>query len=628
MKRLPVEKFARQLPQAKTDSVRSASAQKTQSRLTALASSFYNSEEARTLAAQIKDEVLDNLQELQNQLVQNCKRNGIQVHFAKDSAEANQLILGICKRVAPDGGIVVKAKSMATEEIHLNHHLEEAGYEPVETDLGEYVVQIDHDTPSHIVTPIIHKNRKEIASSFERENLGPYTEVPEELAMQARVKLREKFKNAKIGISGVNFAIAETGRIVLIENEGNNRLSTTAPAVHIALMGIEKMLAKESDLPLFLKLLAGSATGQQLTTYIHLISGPKREDEADGPSEVHLVLLDNGRSRVMDGPYRDILRCIRCGACLNVCPVYRQASGHAYGHVYSGPLGAVLAPALEGIDKLGHLAKASTLCGACEEVCPVKIPIPNMLLKLRDEATRMGAIKDPVQWGIYATGATKPGPWRLGLSLLPMASKIAPHPMKTGWGEFHELPHREGRAFRDWWKEEGAEIGSRTSDVDHQTTSGEEARATPISDHRLPTSDPWQVFESKLTSLGGRMGALQDLPTKVAFLDPDLPSLPNLETTNYVWQADMGITLADFAIAETGSVVLSAGNNRARLASLTPPTHVVVIKEIVATLEEAFARITDRTSVIITGTSRTADIEGVLVRGVHGPKELIVIRQD
>lgn len=630
MKRLPVEKFARQLPQAKTDSVRSASAQKTQSRLIALADSFSNSEEARTLAALKKDEVLDNLQPLQDQLVKHCKRNGIQVHYAKDAAEAIHIILGICNRVAPDGGIVVKAKSMATEEIHLNHHLEEAGYEPVETDLGEYVVQIDHDTPSHIVTPIIHKNRKEIATSFEREKLGPYTEVPEELAMQARVKLREKFKNAKIGISGVNFAIAETGRIVLIENEGNNRLSTTAPAVHIALMGIEKMLARESDLPLFLKLLAGSATGQQLTTYIHLITGPKREDEVDGPTEVHLVLLDNGRSRVMEGPYRDILRCIRCGACLNVCPVYRQASGHAYGHVYSGPLGAVLAPALEGIDKLGHLAKASTLCGACEEVCPVKIPIPNMLLKLRDEATRMGAIKDPVQWGIYAAGATNPGPWRLGLSLLPMASKIAPHPMKTGWGEFHELPHREGRSFRDWWKDQGSENGKRKSEIEGATLDVAAPTDTVdmTSDVRLPTSDLWHAFESKLIFLGGKMTALQDLPNKTAFLDPDLPNLPTLETTDDVWQAEMGITLADFAIAETGSVVLSAGSSRARLASLTPPTHVVLVNEIVATLEEAFARITDRTSVIITGTSRTADIEGVLVRGVHGPKELLVIRLD
>lgn len=622
MKRLPVEKFARQLPQAKTDSVRSASAQKTQSRLTALKTSFDNSEEARNEAAKVKDYVLDNLQLLQNQLAENCRKNGIQVHFAKDSAEANKIILDLCRKAAPDGGIVVKAKSMATEEIHLNHHLEDAGYEPVETDLGEYVVQIDHDTPSHIVTPIIHKNRREIAESFEREKLGPYTEVPEELAMQARIKLREKFKNAKIGVSGVNFAVAETGRIVLIENEGNNRLSTTAPDVHIALMGIEKMIPKESDLPLFLKLLAGSATGQQLTTYIHLISGPKREDEKDGPREVHLVLLDNGRTKLLDGPYREILRCIRCGACLNVCPVYRQASGHAYGHVYSGPLGAVLAPALEGIDKLGHLAKASTLCGACEEVCPVKIPIPRMLVQIRDEATRMGAIKDPVQWGLYATGATKPGPWRMGLSLLPMASKLAPHPMKSGWGEFHELPHREGRTFRDWWKQH--EKGSQIP-VAHAEKEPFEAQSHPTETARS-TEQLWTEFEAKLTSLGGRMDSLENLPGKTCFLDPDVPPMPDLIITDDVWQAEAGITLADFAVAETGSVVLSAGNQRARLASLTPPTHIVLVTEIVATLEEAFARITDQTSVLITGTSRTADIEGVLVRGVHGPKELIVVR--
>lgn len=626
MKRLPVEQYARKLPQGKTDSVRSASAQKTQARITALASSFQDSEDARTKAAAIKDHVLDNLNELQAQLVEKCRENGIQVHFAKDGAEANAIIIGLCRASSPDGGIVVKAKSMATEEIHLNRHLEEAGYEPVETDLGEYVVQIDHDTPSHIVTPIIHKNRREIAESFEREQLGPYTEVPEELAMQARVKLREKFRNAKIGVSGVNFAVAETGRIVLIENEGNNRLSTTAPDVHIALMGIEKMLPTEADLPLFLKLLAASATGQQLTTYIHMISGPRREDEIDGPREVHLVLLDNGRSKVMEGPYREILRCIRCGACLNVCPVYRQASGHAYGHVYSGPLGAVLAPALEGIEKLGHLAKASTLCGACEEVCPVKIPIPGMLLKLRDQATRAGVIKDPVQWGLYATGATKPGPWRMGLSLLPMASKLASHPMKKGWGEFHDLPQREGQAFREWWSGHGAEVVEM---IDRGEEGEQVVQAGPIAPTDSSGSmDPWQAFEQRLVQLGGRVARMEDLELagKGCYVDPDVPALANVITTADVWQADVGVTLADFAIAETGSIVLSAGPGRARLASLSPPTHVVLVKEIVATLEEAYARIGNRTSVIITGTSRTADIEGVLVRGVHGPKELIAVR--
>lgn len=624
MKRSPVEKYARTVPQAKTDSVRSASVQKTASRLTALAKSFEDSEAARSQAAAIKDYVLNNLRQLQIQLIAKCEENGIRVHQAKDGKEANRIILDIVKAAAPGGGVIAKAKSMATEEIHLNEYLEKAGYEPVETDLGEYVVQIDHDHPSHIVTPIIHKNRREIARSFAREGLGEYTEDASELAMQARAHLRAKFREAKVGVSGVNFAIAESGRIVLVENEGNNRLSTTAPDVHIAVMGIEKMLPAEKDLPLFLKLLAGSATGQSLTSYTHLISGPRREDELDGPLEVHLVLLDNGRSNVLEGPYKEILRCIRCGACLNVCPVYRQASGHAYGHVYSGPLGAVLAPALEGVEKLGYLAKASTLCGACEEVCPVKIPIPNLLLKLRDEATRKGAIKDPAQWNLFATGANMPSAWKVGLKMLPMASAVAPHPMKSGWNEFHSLPHRQGRSFRSWWKNHQAAVEEPPAEhTPHDSAPLPETSATP---------DLWGSFEEKLVALGGTYKSLEevDLSEKICIYDADAITCAKgirvAGVTGDVWQADAGITLADFAIAETGSIVISAGSGRARLASLAPPVHVCLLKEIVPTLQDALDRMTPRTSVIVTGTSRTADIEGVLVRGVHGPRELIVVR--
>ena len=217
-------------------------------------------------------------------------------------------------------------------------------------------------------------------------------------------------------------------------------------------MGIEKVLPREADLPLFLRLISNSATGQRATTYMHGIIGPKRPDEADGPDQVHLVLLDNGRTRVLKGDYREILRCIRCGACQNTCPVYRQTSGHAYGHVYSGPIGAVLAPALEGVEKMGYVAKASSLCGACEEVCPVQIPIPRMLLQLRDEAFKAGVAGDSAPWGVYAFGATHPSTWRAGLKMLPMAESVpVPHPLKSGWGEFRELPHRQGRSFRSWW---------------------------------------------------------------------------------------------------------------------------------------------------------------------------------
>ena len=445
-----VEAFARQLAETTRDSVRATSVKVIESRKARLVDAFPDLEATRTQASQIKDFVLANISNLLSQLEMKCRLNGVQVHWAKDGESARKIILDICKEAAPDGGTIVKAKSMATEEIHLNKHLIDVGYNVVETDLGEFVVQIDNDRPSHIVAPIIHKNRREVAKSFEREGLGPYTESPEQLAAQARKHLRERFVEAKIGISGVNFAIAESGRLVLVENEGNSRLSTTAPDTHIAIMGLEKLLPSEADLPLFLKLLAGSATGQRMTVYTHLISGPRRKDEDDGPTAVHLVILDNGRSKVLNGPYKDILKCIRCGACSYVCPVYRQVSGHAYSHVYSGPLGAVLAPALEGIEALPELAKASTLCGACEEVCPVKIPIPRMLLQLRDEAMRKGVAENPIPWTLFTFGATSGLRWRAGLKMLPMA-RVAKHPLKNGWTEFRELPKKEGRDFRKWW---------------------------------------------------------------------------------------------------------------------------------------------------------------------------------
>lgn len=427
------DSFVRGLDEDTVRSVRASTIRVSGNRHRTLHEVFDDVDAAREAAASVKSYVLDNLRDLLLSLEKRCQENGVVVHWAKDAASARSTILDLC----PPGSTVVKAKSMATEEIHLNKHLEGHGHTVIETDLGEFVVQIDKDTPSHIVAPIIHKNRRQIAASFEREGIAPYNDEPEEIALQARQHLREAFQRADVGISGVNFAVAETGRIVTVENEGNNRLSTTAPRVHIALMGIEKVLPSERDLPLFLRLLAGSATGQRLTVYTHFITGP-RSLEADGPDEVHLVLLDNGRSRVLNGPYRDILRCIRCGACLNICPVYRRSTGHAYKHVYPGPLGAVLAPALEGVDKHGQLAKASSLCGACQEVCPVNIPIPDMLLKLRAEDARNKG------WFGFSLGARNGLVWRAGIKLLPMVG------MPKEWREFKEPP-RKRIDFRRWW---------------------------------------------------------------------------------------------------------------------------------------------------------------------------------
>ncbi len=443
-----VEKYSNTIKPETAANVSNASQAKTAQRVTALHAFYDDPDQMQRWASKVKGYVLDHLAELLIQFETNCIKNGIVVHWAEDAKEANDVILGLCKQGA--GTTIVKAKSMATEEIHLNKHLEQNGFQPIETDLGEFVVQIDDDVPTHIVTPIIHKNRGEISKSFLRENLGPETTVPEELAAQARAHLRSKFRGAKIGISGVNFGIADTGRIVLVENEGNSRLSTTAVDLHIAVMGIEKLLPTEQDLATFLPLLAGSATGQRITTYTHFITGPKQVDQTDGPSEVHIVLLDNGRSKIMAGDYRDILKCIRCGACLNVCPVYRQVGGHGYAHVYSGPLGAVLAPGLEGVKAYGDLAKASSLCGACEEVCPVKIPIPRMLLQLRDETFRAGANTDHIPWRVFAMGATKPFIWKSGLMMVPMAP-LVPHPLAAAWKSSRDLPKNEQASFRKWW---------------------------------------------------------------------------------------------------------------------------------------------------------------------------------
>lgn len=428
--------------------VRGASALKVLSRSDTLAIAFEDIEEARTAATTTRDYVLDHLRELLIQFEANASANGWIVHWAKDAAQARQVALEIIA-AAPEGP-VVKGKSMATEEIHLNAAIESAGRKVVETDLGEFVVQIDGDTPSHIVTPIIHKTREQVGESFYREGLGPRTHDPAALAGQARAHLREAFRTAAVGISGVNFALVREGAVVIVENEGNNRLSTTVPPIHIAVMGIEKLLPSAEDLPVFLRLLAGSATGQRLTVYTHLIRGPRRGDEPDGPTEAHIILLDNGRSDIMRTRQRDILRCIRCGACLNVCPVYRQVSGHGYRHPYSGPLGAVLAPSLEGLAAYGDLAKASTLCGACEDVCPVKIPIPDLLLQLRHRAVRQVGDPSGIPWPAYARLATHPAQWQAAIRFLPEAGGL-PF-LAGGWTAVREAPQVEGRLFRSWWR--------------------------------------------------------------------------------------------------------------------------------------------------------------------------------
>ncbi|MEI8028541.1 MAG: LutB/LldF family L-lactate oxidation iron-sulfur protein [Comamonadaceae bacterium] len=340
----------------------------------------------RELGASIRRYSLAHLPQLLEQLEKNLSANGIQVHWAQTPDEANAIALAIARRV--EAHRVIKGKSMVSEEIEFNHAMQAAGIEAMESDMGEYIVQLAGEKPSHIIMPAIHKTKQEIAQLFAQEVPGvSYTEDVDALIQIGRRVLRRKFADADIGLSGVNFAVAETGTLCLVENEGNGRMCTTVPRVHIAITGIEKVVEKLEHVPPLYSLLSRSATGQAVTTYFNLISGPRQPGEKDGPQEVHLILLDNGRTQAYaDEELRATLQCIRCGACMNHCPVYARIGGHAYGTTYPGPIGAIISPHMLGLDSTYPLAFASTLCGACSEVCPVKIPIPDILVRLRNEA--------------------------------------------------------------------------------------------------------------------------------------------------------------------------------------------------------------------------------------------------
>ncbi|WP_018411879.1 LutB/LldF family L-lactate oxidation iron-sulfur protein [Methyloversatilis thermotolerans] len=345
-------------------------------------------EALRDIGAEVRRHALSRLPELLETFESRLQQLGVHVHWADTPDEACRIVLDIAR----DAGAsrVIKGKSMVSEEVELNHALQAQGIDCIESDMGEFIVQLAGERPSHIVMPAIHKTRQDIGELFERTLPDtPYTDDVDALIRTGRRALRQRFMDADIGVSGVNFAIAETGTLWLVENEGNGRMSTTVPRIHIAMMGIEKVVATlEHAVPLA-SLLPRSATGQPVTTYFNLLTGPRRAGEQDGPQQMHVVLLDNGRSQAYaDEQLRATLQCIRCGACMNHCPVYARVGGHAYGTTYPGPIGQILSPHLLGLDASRDLPTASTLCGACAEVCPVRIPIPDLLLRLRNEAQR------------------------------------------------------------------------------------------------------------------------------------------------------------------------------------------------------------------------------------------------
>jgi L-lactate dehydrogenase complex protein LldF len=452
-----IDQFAATLPRDKRASVYQSTKGTHEKRTKMLWDQYADPNRLREIAGEVKQHVIENLDTYLPQVEAKLKANGAQVHWAATGEEACEAVHRIMK--ARGATKMVKAKTMVSEEIELAHYLEKQGMEALETDLGEFIVQIDHDHPSHIVRPIIHKNRREIATSFEREGLGDYNDDPQTITLRARRFLRQKYLEADVGLTGANFVSVESGRVVLVTNEGNSRFCLAATKCHIVLVGIEKLVPRDRDLGLLLNLLGRSGTAQQLTVYTEFISGPKAAGRPDGPEEMHVIFVDNGRTEVLATECRDILRCIRCGACLNVCPIYRQASGHAYRSVYPGPVGAVLSPLLmkERFPEKADLPKASSLCGACQEVCPVNIPIPDLLLRLRDKA-KEEHVPSPgtPPMGVWALMASQPAAWKAALvggrmmNILP--TKMLPVPALRAWEDQRTLPAWKGGAFRKWMR--------------------------------------------------------------------------------------------------------------------------------------------------------------------------------
>lgn len=615
--------------------------------------SIPNLEERRKWAHAIRADVIEHLDKYLEQFIAKNEENGVIVHRAKDAAEAVKLILEITQHAARNTQhpLIAKSKSMVSEEIELNRALEKEGIEVVETDLGEYIVQLRQERPSHIITPAAHLKKEQVAELF-HEKLGiPYTVDIPTLTATARKVLREVFLTADVGLSGVNFGVAETGAMCIVTNEGNARMVTTLPPVHIALMGMERLVPNLNDLSLMLSLLPRSATGQKLTVYTQLLHKPFPNQQR------HLILLDNGRSRLRNSPLKESLYCIRCGACLNACPVFRELSGHAYIGSdlsiapYPGPIGSVISPGLLGGNYI-QLAQASSLCGACKDVCPVDIDLPKLLTRVRagmaavdDESRTEGAgLSSPTKLFLRIFARAASHPWLFALSqkfaslgtfLLSPRSGWMRMPAFTGWGYSKDFPRFAGKTFRERYRG-STEAGSRETE--------NRPKAQPASAHvnTFPLSDI--QFAAELTALGGQVRTVQN-PTLAVLellnargvkkihlepntLDEELLRAAGIEFTQEADpQIQVGVTKALCGLADTGSVLVTDGKGDPLKASLLPEVHIVILRaaDIYPSLSDAINLVKNKAAaVFITGPSRTADIEMTLTIGVHGPKEIHV----
>ena len=416
-------------------------------------------EELRSASAAIRDRALAALDGWLLHFEEQATRRGTQVLWAEDVEDARRLVLELCAR----HGLrkAVKSKSMVSEEAGLNEALAAHGVTPVETDLGEYIIQLAGEAPSHIIAPAIHKDKGEVADLFARHHQRPRLDDIEELTREARVMLREHFLSADLGISGGNFLVAETGSVAIVTNEGNGRMVTTLPRVHIAITGIEKVIPTLEDLSTLNRVLPRSATGQDISNYFSILTGPRRAGDLDGPEQMFVILVDGGRSGLVGGELKDMLRCIRCGACMNHCPVYQTVGGHAYGWVYPGPMGSVLTPAFNGLAQALDLPQAATLCGACHVACPVKIPLPELLRTLREKQTeaRLRPWSERLGFRLWAYVALRPRLYalmtRIGTRVLKAMGgskrRISWLPVGSGWTLGRDMPAPEGKTFREMY---------------------------------------------------------------------------------------------------------------------------------------------------------------------------------
>lgn len=657
-------------------------------RIAALAT-LPNWREKRQQAHAVRADVIEHLEEYLEQFIAKAEQNGIIVHRAKDAAEAIKIVLEIMESNVfaqhPRGArrwkesntddrsrrtpiLVAKSKSMVTEEINLNHALEAKGpstgsgqrIRVVETDLGEYIVQLRGEKPAHIITPAVHLRRDDVGRLF-HEKLGiPYTEDVPTLTDTARQVLREVFLTADVGISGVNFGVAETGTICVVSNEGNARMVTTVPPLHIAVMGMERLVRNLDDLALMLSLLARSATTQKLSVYTQMVQAPFPGQQR------HLILLDNGRSRIRNSRLKESLYCIRCGACLNACPVFREIGGHAYGSTYSGPIGSVISAGFFGPDFV-PLAQASSLCGACKEACPVDIDLPKLLTRVRagESEKKEGKKKEggglsplgKMFMKLYSLAARSTRLFTLaqkfaalGTRLVSPFSDYVPLPAFTGWGYSKDLPRFAGKTFRERFSElqvdkyTGRQVNTNTGTqvVDEASTK------EPTRDRNILVS----LFTEELTKVSGKVILTNpyELTDKVIdflktrkisqiHLEPGALNESILEkagiTVSHAPDAALhvGVTKAVCGLADTGSILIADGEGNPLQASLLPQIHIAVLcaSNILPSLADAMTLPIIRqstASVVITGPSRTADIEMSLTIGMHGPGEVHVFLVD